>query len=374
MRAVEAVMSALTAHARAGSNWLVGEPCVKAPEVLREALVRAAGDGSYRYPPAAGLPRLREVLADRHRTGGAPVSPEQVVVTAGAKGGLLALLAALLEPGDELIHPQPCYPAYPTMARRLGARPVAVAETGGRFIGWTEAVANLIGPRTRAVVLASPSNPTGATLAADEARALVALCRAHGVRLICDEAYVEFRFADDGEALASDFDPDLLTVVQLRSASKSWALCGWRLGWVVADAGLAARVAATHAALLNPASGPAQAALASLPQVPGGYLENARSVVRRRIGEVQGALSNRGLCLERPAGGFYLWLGLGPRLPGAGRDGTTRFCVDAARTAGVGLWPGEDFGGADHVRIAVTGPAAADWEAALAALIAVLAP
>jgi aspartate/methionine/tyrosine aminotransferase len=374
VRAVDAVLAALAAHGGAGSSWLVGEPCVEPPAVLREALARAAREGSYRYPPSAGLPRLREVLAERHREGGARVAPEQVVVTAGAKGGLLALLAALLEPGDELIHPRPCYPAYPAMARRLGAQPVAVPETGRGFAAWAGAAADRIGPRTRAVVVASPSNPSGATLAADEARELVALCREQGVRLICDEAYGEFRFASGTEALAADFDPGRGTVVQLRSASKSWALCGWRLGWVVADADLAARVAARHAALLNPASGPAQAALAALPEVPADYLDTARSAVRRRLDAVYGALSERGHSLERPAGGFYLWLGLDRRRPGADGDGTTRFCVDAARTAGVGLWPGEDFGGPGHVRVAVTSPAAADWESALAALVAVLAP
>jgi aspartate/methionine/tyrosine aminotransferase len=143
---------------------------------------------------------------------------------------------------------------------------------------------------------------------------------------------------------------------------------------VVADAGLAARVAARHAALLNPASGPVQAALASLPEVPADYLDSARTAVRRRLDAVYGALSQHGHSLERPAGGFYLWLEADRRLPGVEDIGTSAFCLSAARDAGVGLWPGEDFGGPGHVRIAVTSPAAADWEAALAALVAVLAP
>ena len=374
MRAVDAVTAALAARGGAAASFLVGEPCVAPPAALREAFVRAAADGTYHYPPSAGLPRLREVLAERHHEGGARVAPEQVVVTAGAKGGLLALLAALLEPGDEIIHPQPCYPAYPAMARRLGAQPVAVPETGRGFAGWAQAVADRIGPRTRAVVIASPSNPTGTTLAAPEAESLVALCRECGVRLVCDEAYADFRFAVGTEALAADFDPGRGTVVQLRSASKSWALCGWRLGWVVADAGLADRVAARHAALLNPASGPVQAALASLPEVPADYLDSARTAVRRRLDAVHGVLSERGLGLERPAGGFYLWLEADRRLPGVEDIGTSAFCLSAARDAGVGLWPGEDFGGPGHVRIAVTSPEEADWEASLEALVAVLAP
>jgi aspartate/methionine/tyrosine aminotransferase len=296
-------------------------------------------------------------------------APDQVVVTSGAKSGLLALFAALLEAGDELIHPRPCYPAYPAMAARLGARPVAVAERGGGFAGWSEAVADAIGPRTRAVVLASPSNPTGTTLETTEAEALVALCRNRGIRLICDEAYVDFRFASDRQALAAVFDPERITVVQVRSASKSWAVCGWRIGWVTGDASLVARVARTHASFINPASGPAQSALCALPEIPDDYLENARSQVARRVEELCSALETAGIPITRPEGGFYLWLDVADRIEAAGASDAVRWCVEIARQSGIGLWPGEDFGGTGHVRIAVTAPSDPDWQNAMEALI-----
>ena len=366
------MIAALAAHGGTASGWLVGEPCVEPPEVVREALVLAARSPSFPYPPAAGLPRLREVLADRHREGGAPASPEQIVVTAGAKAGLLALLAALLEPGDELIHPLPCYPAYPAMARRLGAQPVPVPESGGSFDGWTEAVAGRIGPRTRAVVLASPSNPSGATLTSDQAQDLVELCRDRGVRLICDEAYGAFRFAAGTEKIAADFDPRRHTVVQLQSVSKTWALCGWRIGWVVADADLAAAVAARHTALLNPASGPPQAAMATLPRVPGAYLEAARAAVQGRVESVVAGLQGNGLEVRRPSGGFYLWLDIEEIAMRAGVAGSPELCLTLARDHGVGLWPGEDFGGSLHVRLAVTAPTPERWDEALGNLLQAL--
>ena len=300
---------------------------------------------------------------------GRTAAPEQVVVTGGAKGGLLAVFAALLEPGDELIHPLPCYPAYPAMAGRLGARPVAVGENNGSFDGWPQAVADHIGPMTRAVVLSSPSNPTGATLSEGQARALVDLCRDRGLRLICDEAYTEFQGPPDTRVVPADFDPDRTTVVQLRSASKSWALCGWRMGWVVADPDLAALVAARHAALLNPASGPMQEALTALSELPDDYLEHARTVVAKRIDTLVAALEATGLAVRRPAGGFYLWLDVSDRTGGAG---TAAFCVDLARRCGVGLWPGEDFGGTSHVRLAVTAPPPEQWDSAVAALVEAL--
>lgn len=368
MTAVDDVIATLATHAGPQVSWLVGEPCFEPPMELVDAFARAAASPSFRYPPQDGLPALREVLAQRHSADGHALAADQVVITSGAKAGLLALLATLLEPGDELVHPQPCYPAYPAMAIRLGARPVAVVECGGGFAGWSKAVAEAIGPRTRAVVLASPSNPTGTTLDTTEASALVELCRGRGIRLICDEAYVDFRFALDRQTVPAAFDPERTTVVQVRSASKSWAVCGWRVGWVTADASLVARVARTHASLINPASGPAQAALCALPEVPANYLEEARSSVASRIGELCSALNTAGISLARPEGGFYLWLGVDDQAEVAGANNAVEWSLDVARRFGIGLWPGEDFGGAGHIRIAVTAPSDADWQPAVNAL------
>lgn len=362
VRAVDHVLAALAGSGRGSCSWLVGEPCFPPPEVLCEALADAARSGRFPYPPQAGLPGLREVLAERHGEGDRSASPDQVIITTGAKGGLLAVMAALLEPGDEVIHPQPSYPAYREMARRLGANPVAVAENHGSFEGWPQRVAECVGPRTRAVIVASPSNPSGATLTADQARQLVDVCRLKGLRLICDEAYAEFRFAPGCSKVPADFDRDRETVVQIRSASKSWALCGWRLGWVVANTHLAARVAAVHAALFNPAPGPTQAALQRLPEVPAAYLDAARAAVQRRLSELAAALQAAGLHAAPPAGGFYLWLDGRRLIDRYGADGPEQLCVVIARHSGVGLWPGSDFGSAEHLRIAATAPADTTWE------------
>ena len=371
MRAVDEVIASLAASAEPPVSWLVGEPCFEPPRELVEAFVRAAGSPSFPYPPQAGLPLLREILAQRHSTEGHVTTADQVVITSGAKGGLLSLLATLLEPGDDVIHPQPCYPAYPAMAIRLGARPVAVAERGG-LNGWSEAVAEAIGPRTRAVVLASPSNPTGATLDTEGAGALVELCRDRGVRLICDEAYIDFRFGPDRQTLPAAFDPERTTVVQLRSASKSWAVCGWRIGWVTANATLVDRVARSHASFINPASGPAQAAMCALPEISDDYLESARSQVARRVDELCAAVDTAGNSFMSPDGGFYLWLDVSEQMAAAGVGDAIRWCATVARQYGIGLWPGEDFGGTGHVRIAVTAPSERDWGASVEALAGVL--
>ncbi len=298
------------------------------------------------------------------------MDPKQVVVTAGAKGGLFAVLAALLEPGDELIHPRPCYPAYPKMASRLGARPIAVAEDAGSFADWASSVAEKITAQTRAVILATPSNPSGSTLTGKDAAELVDICRRKNIRLICDEAYGDFRFRNADDDLAADFDPSRETVIQIRSVSKSWALCGWRVGWVVADPVFAARVASCHASFLNPASGPAQEALLALPDIPENYLSDAREVVAGRITDVRRSLEAVGLEPKSPGGGFYLWFDIG-HITSASVT-ATRWCRDLAETEGVGLWPGEDFQGPDYVRLSVTGPSDASWQQSLDQLVSAL--
>jgi aspartate/methionine/tyrosine aminotransferase len=373
MRNIDRVVAALEEHRGATHSWLVGEPCFAPPQELTVALAETAQSASFRYPPREGLAELRQALATLHRTNDAPVTPDQIAVTTGAKGGLLALLATLLEPGDELIHPLPCYPAYPMMASRLGARPVGVRESGRRFSGWVESIVSRIGPRTRAVVLSSPSNPTGTTLSSDTAESLVDLCRRHGLRLISDEAYVDFRLEGTQEGLPAFHDPDRTTVVQVRSASKSWALCGWRVGWILADPTLITRVARTHASLVNPAPGPAQTALSALGEISAAYLDAARAAVDSRMNALSSALTEMGISHEKPEGGFYLWLDMTGRKETAGAADGVEWCVDLARRFGVGLWPGEDFGGPGHVRIAATAPSDANWETAVPALVEALA-
>ncbi|MEJ2581105.1 MAG: pyridoxal phosphate-dependent aminotransferase, partial [Acidobacteriota bacterium] len=222
------------------------------------------------------------------------------------------------------------------------------------------------------VVLASPSNPTGTTLGSRAAEDLVELCRDRGLRLICDEAYTDFRLALDSATLPADLDPERATVIQVRSASKSWALCGWRIGWLVTDSAMAASVTRCHASLLNPTSGPTQQALCALPDVPGTYLTAARASVAGRMSALASALGQAGISQMKPEGGFYLWLNVGREIEAAGAADGVEWCIDLARRHGIGLWPGADFGGADHVRIAVTSPPDANWQAAVEALVAAL--
>ncbi len=164
-------------------DLLIGEPCFDTPEPLRDALARAARCSASAYGPMQGLTELREVLARRARSEGLEVGADGIVITHGAKGGLLAVLATLLAPGDEVIVPVPGYPGTRVITTRLGATPVEVPEIETGLEGWADAVVRRMGDRTRAVVVASPSNPSGAVLPTDD---LVRLAHVRsGVRGSC---------------------------------------------------------------------------------------------------------------------------------------------------------------------------------------------
>jgi aspartate/methionine/tyrosine aminotransferase len=360
-RALDGVIAALARWPGERVDLLVGEPCFDPPAAIQKRFGRIAGDPAPGYGPPGGLSELRAVLAGRLDPDRA--DPRRVMVTHGAKGGLLALLAALVEPGDEVIHPLPCYPAYPAMVSRLGGVPMGVAEHGDGFAGWSASVLAIAGPRTRAVVLSSPSNPSGTTIAARELTALVDGCCDRGIRLILDEAYSAFCFG--GDAVDSAVVDAGYVLARVGSASKSLALPGWRMGWIVADEELVSRVTSVQSALLNPPATPPQRAMLALPEVPDSYFEVNRRVVSERLEAMVGAVRRAGFDAVMPAGGFYLWVDIRDRLDVEKPDSAT-WCVRLAEANGVGLWPGEDFGTPGFVRLAL--PQGNAWREALAEL------
>ncbi len=364
-RALDVVTRALDAHPNPDRSWLVGSPWFEPPEVLRRALEQVSSGASFDYPPAQGVVGLRTTVAEIHRRDGMSLNPENVVITHGAKGGLLAVFGVLVAPGDEILHPTPCYPAYPAAVSALGATPVAVPHVDGISPFDSGAFEDRITSKTRAIVVSSPDNPTGATLGGDQVASLVELCRKYTIRLICDEAYEAFRFAPDTQTLPAHVDPDLETVIQVRSFSKTFALCGWRIGYVSADPEMIGRLTSWQSRLLNPPNSIAQEALVSAPAVPADYSSDVRRRVRNRLERLVEVLANCGIPVEDPQGGFYVWADVRSRIDVAGSKDSATWCADLARRQGIGLWPGEDFSAPGWVRLSAVSCPDREWASAL---------
>jgi len=208
-----------------------GEPDFEAPPVVRDALERAIKDGRTRYAHSLGILPLREAIAEHYAgTYGVAVSPDQILVTAGTSPAMLLLFGHLLDAGDEVVLSDPYYACYPNFIRYAEGRPVYVdvTESDG-FQYRPEAIRARLGPRTRAIVINSPANPTGAVLPAERIAAIAELSRGDGPFIVSDEIYHGLSYAGRDRTVLEFTDRAFV----LNGFSKAYAMTGWRLGWVI---------------------------------------------------------------------------------------------------------------------------------------------
>jgi aspartate/methionine/tyrosine aminotransferase len=209
-----------------------GEPDFETPEVVREAAVRAIRDGRTKYTHSLGILPLREAIAEHYlRTYGVAVSPDQVLVTAGTSPAMLLLFSGLLTAGDEVVLPDPHYACYPNFVRYADGAPVYVPTPEGE--GWmlrAEAVAERMGPRTRAIMVGSPANPTGAVMPAERLAAVAEVAERHGAWLVSDEIYHGLSYRDRDHTVLEFTERAFV----LNGFSKAYAMTGWRLGYLIA--------------------------------------------------------------------------------------------------------------------------------------------
>jgi aspartate/methionine/tyrosine aminotransferase len=214
--------------------FAAGEPDFDTPDYVKEAGIRAIREGRTKYGPAAGLPELRAAVAERTAAGGYEgLDVDGTIVCAGAKGVLYLALQVLLEPGDEVIVPAPCWLSYPKMVQAAGGRTVFVpTDPADGYLVDPERVAAAVTPRTKALIVNSPGNPTGAVQSDDVQAALGRVAVAHDLAVISDEIYEHLVYAPDRfrsfAALAPEAHDRTLVV---SGVSKAYAMTGWRIGW-----------------------------------------------------------------------------------------------------------------------------------------------
>jgi aspartate/methionine/tyrosine aminotransferase len=327
----------------------IGEPDFTAAPAVQAAAVRAVEQGLTQYTAATGLSALRRAIAGWYRQRfGLDIDPHRIVVTAGASAALQLASLALVDVGDEVLMPDPCYPCNRHFVAAADGVPVLLPSgPQDRFQPDLDAVERSWGPRTRGVLLASPSNPTGTSIAPEALGALVQAVRSRGGFAIVDEIYgglsYEDRFA--GSALAHDPAGD--TVISVNSFSKYFGMTGWRLGWLVLPAALVDPVERLAQNLFICASTLAQhAALACFEPESLALFEQRRAAFRERRDFVVPALESLGLRVPvRPDGAFYAWIDVS-----AHAEDSWTFTFDLMRRAQVAPTPGRDFARRDAHR------------------------
>ncbi|MEW6132512.1 MAG: pyridoxal phosphate-dependent aminotransferase [Pseudomonadota bacterium] len=345
---------ALEAQGRDIIHLEVGEPDFPTPEPMLQAAMQAIRGGDVHYTPALGLPELREAIAAFYRTRyGIELPAARIAVTPGASGALLLALGALLDSGDEILLADPGYPCNRHFAAFIDATPVRIPvgpETAFQLTPqlveqhWTE--------RTKAVLIASPSNPTG-TLARDEdIRDITALCSKRGATLIVDEIYHGLVYEGSPQTALAHADD----VIVINSFSKYFHMTGWRLGWLAAPTGLMNGIDRLAQNLYLAPPTPAQyAALAAFSEETLEILEARRLEMKTRRDFMLPALRELGFGLPvTPQGAFYLYADVS-RFAGDSFAFAERMLADV----GVAITPGVDFGETQperYVRFAYTRP------------------
>ena len=332
----------------------IGDPDFETPAHIVDAAAEAARAGFTHYAPSVGLASLRALVADKvSARNGFACRPEQVVVTTGACGGLHATLHALLDPGDRLLVPDPGWTTLVPMALSAAVEPVPYRLDAARgFALDPDALEAAVGPRTRAVVLNSPSNPTGAVASREALDRALEIAAAHNLWVISDECYEDLVFDGRHESPAALGDPD--RVISVFSFSKSYAMTGWRIGYVVAPAGVAPLVAKAQEPLVSSASTISQKAAEAALTGPQDVVAAMRETYRRRRDNACLQLDAAGVGYVRPGGAFYLMVDVA-RDP----DGADAFAHRLLLERHVAVVPGSAFGegGRGFVRVSL---AAAD--------------
>jgi aspartate aminotransferase len=337
----------------------VGEPDFETPAHVIDEAWAGARQGLTKYAPSRGLPDLRQALSDKLRAvNGIVADPaSEIVVTAGAANGLLVTLAAVVDPGDTVLLPDPAWPNYTGMSRMLGlqvARYRLAREDG--FQPDPDELARLLAETgARAVVINSPHNPTGAMLSEERLARIVDVAAAAGATIVSDECYDQIVLDEAARHVSpAALHPDA-AIVTVMSFSKTYAMTGWRVGYVTAAAGVLAGIGQIQETWLSCVSAPvqrgAQAALEGDQTVVGRMV----AAYRERRARALAVAAEVGLTVHPPSGAFYLMVDIGD----AAADGLG-FARDLVTTHGVAVAPGETFGNESRGMVRLSLAASAD--------------
>ena len=343
----------LRSEGREVVDFSIGEPDFNTPDNIKGVGHRAIDDNFTRYTSAPGIKDLREAVVEKYRRQyGVDYSVPEVVISCGAKHTLFNLAFALFEEGDEVLLPVPYWVTFPEQFKMVGAVPVEVmTREEDDFVLRASALEAKVTSRTRAMVVNTPNNPTGAVIPAEEMNRIVDLALDRDLMIIFDECYEFFVF--DGNrhtSLAQYADRARHVSLLVNTASKTYAMTGWRIGYLVAPREVARSVSNVQSHSANPASVSQKAALESILGSQDSVSQMIAEYERRRRYVVERLNGMPGLSCATPGGAFYAFPNISSYFGSEVRD-SVEFSTWLLRQSGVAVVPGSAFGMEGHVRI-----------------------
>ena len=330
-----------------------GEPHFATPQHIKDAAIAAIQGNFTKYTAVAGTTELRDAIVHRHAVDfNSDYRRDQVIASVGGKQALFNAMQVLVDHGDEVILPVPYWVSFKDIIRYAGGQCVLLQSDEGRgFRVTADMVANLITSRTKAIILNSPSNPSGAVMSPEDMTALIRLAQERGIWVLSDECYVYLNYTGKNFSVGS-LRQYKERIVVLGSLSKTYAMTGWRLGYALAPAPVVSAMAKLQSqSTSNPTSIVQKAAVAALNGGQECVDEMRREYIELRDHVVKGLRSIPGVTCTMPEGAFYAY----PNISSFLGRGNVKSASDVAgrllREAHVATVPGEGFGTSEHIRV-----------------------
>lgn len=339
-------------------SLVAGEPDFETPETVKQAGIKAIQDGKTRYTPANGILELRQAVCRKlDKENGLKYSPDNICISAGAKHAIANALFALLNDGDEVLIISPYWTSYPEMVRLAGGKPVIVytLETNG-FQPNPAVIQSRITPKTKAIIINSPSNPTGVVYSEETLRAIAQIAVKNDVYVISDEIYEKIVFDGAKHFCIASFGKDIYDrTIVVNGVSKSHAMTGWRMGYTAAPGEIARAIAAIQSQITsNPTSISQYATLCAMTECEK-EPEQFRKRFQERRDYFHAALCGLGgYSAVKPGGTFYLYVNvrnlLGKTFDGKTMNSSSDVAEVLLNKFYLGGVPGEAFGTTEHIR------------------------
>jgi aspartate aminotransferase len=329
-----------------------GEPHFATPQHIKDAAIAAIQGNFTRYTMVSGIPEVRKAIVDRHAADfGSAYAPDEAIFTTGGKLALFEALQALVDHGDEVVLPVPYWVSFKDIIQYAGGVPVYLqTDEADNFRVTAAAIEAVLTPKTKAIILNSPSNPSGAVVSAADLEQIVRMANSRGIWCLLDECYAYLQY--NGESVSGGSFTDCKdTTVVLGSLSKTYAMTGWRAGFALAPKAVISAMAKLQSqSTSSPAAFVQKAAIAALTGPQECVTEMREDYQSLRDEVLAGLTSIPGVTCTKPEGAFYVYPNVSKYLGGDIKD-TTELSRRLLHEAHVVVVPGEAFGTTEHVRL-----------------------